>query len=45
LAFSEKEKISFSEQEKIPVWVNAEITVLDSWEIARYLETEYPDSS
>ena len=42
--FSEKEKISFSGQEKVPVLVDAESTVSDSWEIAKYLETEYPDS-
>ena len=40
--FTEKNVISFSGQEKVPVLVDGENTVSDSWEIAKYLETEYP---
>ena len=42
--FTEKDTISFSGQEKVPVLVDGENTVSDSWEIAKYLETEYPDT-
>ena len=42
--FTEKEKIGFSGQERVPVLVDGEKTVSDSWEIAKYLETVYPDS-
>ncbi len=40
--FTEKEAISFSEQGRVPVLIDAENTISDSWEIAKYLETEYP---
>ena len=42
--FTEKDALSFSGQEKVPVLVDGENTVSDSWEIAKYLETEYPDT-
>jgi len=42
--FTEKEAISFSGQERVPVLIDAENTISDSWEIAKYLETEYPDT-
>ena len=42
--FTEKDAISFSGQEKVPVLVDGENTVSDSWEIAKYLETEYSDT-
>ena len=43
--FTEKKAISFSGQDKVPVLVDEENTVSDSWQIAKYLETEYPDST
>ncbi|MCR9221028.1 MAG: glutathione S-transferase family protein [Alphaproteobacteria bacterium] len=41
--FTEKEAIAFSGQGKVPVLVDGDATVADSWEIACYLETVYPD--
>ncbi|SVE03204.1 uncharacterized protein METZ01_LOCUS456058, partial [marine metagenome] len=42
--FTEKDKIKFSGQERVPVLLDGNNTVADSWEIAKYLETAYPDS-
>ncbi|MBC8259998.1 MAG: glutathione S-transferase family protein [SAR324 cluster bacterium] len=42
--FTQKEIISFSGQERVPVLVDGDNTVSDSWEIAKYLEKEYPDT-
>ena len=42
--FTEKEKIKFSGQERVPVLVDGDHTVSDSWQIAKYLEAEYPDA-
>ena len=42
--FTEKDALSFSGQVKVPVLVDGENTVSDSWGIAKYLETEYPDT-
>lgn len=41
--FSDKEAIAFSSQGKVPVLVDGEQTVNDSWAIAEYLERTYPD--
>lgn len=41
--FIEKEAIAFSGQERVPVLVDGETTVFDSWKIAEYLEEAYPD--
>jgi glutathione S-transferase len=41
--FTEKEAIAFSNQQLVPVFVDLDQTIVDSWEIARYLETTYPD--
>ena len=41
--FTEKEKIKFSGQERVPVLVDADHTISDSWQIAKYLEAKYPD--
>jgi len=41
--FVEKDVIAFSGQKAVPVLVDGDTTVSDSWEIARYLETAYPD--
>ena len=42
--FTEKEKIKFSGQERVPVLVDGDHTVSDSWQIAKYLEAKYPDA-
>lgn len=42
--FSDKDKLAFSGQNLVPVLVDGETVVADSWEIARYLETSYPDA-
>jgi len=41
--FTEKDKIAFSGQTKVPVLVDGETTVHDSQTIAEYLESHYPD--
>lgn len=41
--FTEKERIAFSGQGLVPVLVDGERTVSDSWAIAMYLEETYPD--
>jgi glutathione S-transferase len=41
--FTEKEAITFSGQGRVPVLVDGEKTVVDSWAIANYLEDRYPD--
>jgi glutathione S-transferase len=41
--FSEKDAIAFSGQDRVPVLVDGERVVADSWAIATYLEEAYPD--
>src|SRR5215469_3186263 len=41
--FTEKEVIAFSGQERVPVLVDGDKTISDSWAIACYLEDAYPD--
>ncbi len=41
--FTQKEDIAFSGQGRVPVLTDSGRTVCDSWEIARYLESAYPD--
>ena len=41
--FTEKDKIKFSGQERVPVLIDGSNTISDSWEIAKYLESEYSD--
>jgi glutathione S-transferase len=41
--FTEKDVIAFSGQTRVPVLVDGERTVSDSWTIATYLEDAYPD--
>lgn len=41
--FTEKDVIAFSKQGRVPVLVDGERWVNDSWAIAAYLETAYPD--
>ncbi|WP_227370206.1 glutathione S-transferase N-terminal domain-containing protein [Halomonas sp. M20] len=41
--FTEKEALEFSEQGKVPVLVDGETTVVDSYAIFRHLDRSYPD--
>lgn len=41
--FTERDAIAFSGQKLVPILVDNDTTVTDSWEIARYLETAYSD--
>jgi glutathione S-transferase len=41
--FTEKDAIAFSGQDRVPVLVDGEKTVADSWAIACYLDDAYPD--
>jgi glutathione S-transferase len=43
VGFTEKDKIAFSGQDKVPVIVDDGTVVCDSWAIAEYLEDTYPD--
>jgi len=42
--FTESELVAFSGQHKVPVLVDGDSVVSDSWEIACYLEDHYPDA-
>ncbi|MAI50141.1 MAG: glutathione S-transferase [Rhodospirillaceae bacterium] len=42
--FTDKDLISFSGQERVPVIRDGGTVVFDSWAIAEYLEAQYPDS-
>ncbi len=42
--FTDKDAIAFSGQGKVPVLVDADNVVSDSWDIACYLEKAYPDA-
>ena len=41
--FIEKEKIAFSGQSKVPILMDGDRCVSDSWAIAEYLESQYPE--
>jgi glutathione S-transferase len=41
--FTEKDEIAFSKQGRVPVLVDGERWINDSWAIADYLETTYPE--
>jgi glutathione S-transferase len=41
--FTEKDVIAFSGQGLVPVLVDGDATIADSWAIATYLEERYPD--
>jgi glutathione S-transferase len=43
--FTEKDVIAFSSQALLPVLVDGERVVSDSWAILQYLETTYPDTA
>jgi glutathione S-transferase len=42
--FTEKDALGFSGQDKVPVLVDGDTTIVDSTRIAEYLETRYPDA-
>lgn len=42
--FTDKDLISFSDQERVPVIRDGDTVVSDSWAIAEYLEKTYPDA-
>jgi glutathione S-transferase len=44
IKFSEKARLAFSGQDQVPVLVDGENTVFDSWTIACYLEDNHPDA-
>lgn len=41
--FSEKDAIAPHQSDKVPVFIDGETSVADSWTIANYLEDTYPD--
>src|ERR1700730_19436685 len=41
--FTEKDAIAPHHSEKVPVLIDGETSVADSWAIANYLEDRYPD--
>ena len=43
--FTDKDLIAFSGQERIPVVRDGDNVVSDSWDIAEYLERQYPDKA
>ena len=43
--FTEKDVIAFSGQERVPVIRDGENVISDSWDIAEYLEAQYPDEA
>ncbi|GAB4231445.1 MAG: glutathione S-transferase family protein [Kiloniellaceae bacterium] len=44
IKFTEAEQVAFSGQNKVPVLVDGDSVVADSWAIACYLEDNYPDA-
>ncbi|MGB0632061.1 MAG: glutathione S-transferase family protein [Alphaproteobacteria bacterium] len=42
--FTDKDIIAFSGQERVPVIRDGDTVVSDSWDIAEYLENQYPDA-
>jgi len=42
--FTEKEAIAFSGKGTVPILVDGETTVVDSWDIAEYLDRSYPNA-
>jgi len=44
IRFTEKEKLSFSGQTKVPVLVDGDHVIYESWDIACYLEDNFPDT-
>ena len=44
LVFTQLDQVAFSGHKRVPVLVDGERTVTDSWDIACYLEDTYPDA-
>lgn len=42
--YTEKDRIAFSGQKKLPVLADGEAIIADSWDIAGYLEDTYPEA-
>ncbi len=43
IGYGDKDQLAFSGQDRVPVLVDGDVTVSDSWRIACYLEDCYPD--
>lgn len=43
IRFCDKDKLTFSNQDRVPVLSDADVPVSDSWKIAEYLEEHYPE--
>src|SRR6266536_3612422 len=41
---SDKAAIAFSNQDKVPILVDGDEVIADSWRIAEHLESRYPDA-
>jgi glutathione S-transferase len=41
--FTETDRLAFAQHDKVPVLVDGDRTVVDSWTIAQYLDEAYPD--
>ena len=44
IRFCDKDKLSFSKQDRVPVIKDNDTVVSDSWKIAEYLEDHYPEA-
>lgn len=43
IGYGDKDKLAFSGQDRVPVLVDGDKTIHDSWRIAEYLDEAYPD--
>ncbi|MDE2007503.1 MAG: glutathione S-transferase family protein [Rhodospirillales bacterium] len=41
--FTEKDRLAFARHDKVPILVDGEMIVVESWDIAAYLDRAYPD--
>ena len=44
ISYHDKDQLAFSGQDRVPVLVDGDTVVTDSWKIACYLEEAYPDA-
>ncbi|MDA9185167.1 glutathione S-transferase N-terminal domain-containing protein [Gammaproteobacteria bacterium] len=44
ISYHDKDQLAFSDQDRVPVLVDGDTVVTDSWKIACYLEEAYPDA-
>ena len=44
IRFCDKDKLAFSNQDRVPVIKDNDTVVSDSWKIAEYLEERYPEA-